>query len=82
MSKLCWMASEKGELLNPGDSSRQRSGEEVLGGNGPHKNSKEPSLPLLDSRQQWSKVLVLRRKAGQKLLFLTFLGLVFASFPS
>lgn len=82
MSKLCCMGCEEGELPNPsaGDSSRQRSGGEVLRGSRPHKNSKEPPLPLLDSRQQWSKVL--RRNAGQQFLFLIFLGLVFASFPS
>lgn len=35
------MGREKGELPNPsaGDSSKQRSGGEVLRGNGPHKNS-------------------------------------------
>lgn len=51
-------------------------------GKEPHKNSEEPSLPPPNSKQQRSKVLVLRRKAGQQLLFLTFLGLIFASFPS
>lgn len=42
------MGCEEGELPNPsaGDSSRQRSGREVLRGNGPHKNSGIITPPL------------------------------------
>ena len=62
----------------------------MLKGKGPHKQLRGTipgsSLLLLDSVQQWSEVLsqvqVLRRKAGQQLLFLSFPGFIFASFHS
>lgn len=86
------MGREKSELPNPsaGDSGRQRSGGEVLKEKGPHKQLRGTttgsSLLLLDGMQQWSEALrqarVLRRKAGQQLLFLSFPGFVFASFHS
>lgn len=82
MSKLCCMECEEGELPNPStdDSSRQRSGGEVLRGNGPHKNSATitppPQQHTTVGQRCWCSEE--RRTAA----FPAFLGLVFASFPS